>query len=76
MVRDALDHRHIVADEQEGEAEIGLQLHQQIEHLRLHRHVERGHRFVGHDQLGLRRQGAGDGDALALAARQFVRIAA
>ena len=73
-VADVLDHREIVGDEQIGEPELALQVHQQIEHLRLDRDVERGHRLVADDQLRLQRERAGDADALALAAGELVRI--
>ena len=43
--------------------------------MRLRRHVEAGHDLVGDDEVRLQRQGAGDACALALAARQLVRIA-
>ena len=42
---------------------------------RLHREVERRGRLVEQDEFGLERDGAGDGDALALAAGEFVREA-
>ena len=51
-----------------------LQIHQQIDDLRLNRHIQRGHRFVADDQLRIERQRARDADALALAAGEFVRI--
>ena len=41
-----LDHREIVRDEQIGQALLLLQVHHQIEHLRLDRHVERRDRLV------------------------------
>ena len=69
-------HAEIVRDEQIGEAELVLQVLQQVDHLRLDRHVERRDRLVADDQLGLERQRAGDADALALAAGEFVRVAA
>ena len=74
-VADVLDHRQIVRDEQIGQAELALQIHQQIEDLRLDRDVERGNRLVADDELGLQRERAGDADALPLAAGEFVRIA-
>jgi hypothetical protein len=52
-----------------------LQVAQQVDHLRLHAHVERRGRLVQHDEFRLQHHGAGDGDALALAAGEFVRIA-
>ena len=53
-----------------------LQVLQQIDDLRLDRDVERRDRLVAHDQLRLDRERARDADALALAAGEFVRIAA
>ena len=48
---------------------------QQGEDLRLDGDVERGRRLVGDQQVGLAGQRHGDGDALAHAARQLVRVA-
>ena len=53
-----------------------LQVLQQVDHLRLDRDVERRHRLVADDQLGLDGERAGDADALALAAGELVRVAA
>ena len=75
LVRQILDHGDVVRDEQVGQAEIALQLFQQIEDLRLHRNVERAGGLVADDQLRLHRQRARDGNALALPAGEFVRIA-
>ena len=74
-VRDVLDDGKVVGDEQIGHAEVALQIGQQVDHLRLHRDVERGDGLVAHDQLGSQRQGAGDHEALALAAGELVRKA-
>ena len=51
-VGDVVDHRQIVRDEQIGEAELLLQVLQQIEDLRLHRNVERRDRLVADDRSG------------------------
>ena len=51
-------HRQVVADEDVGQAELVLQVLQQVEHLRLHRHVERAHRLVEHQHLGVERRGS------------------
>jgi hypothetical protein len=64
-------HAEVVRDEQVGEPELVLQVHQQVQHLRLHRNVERRDRLVGDDERGLTDQRAGDADALALAAGEF-----
>jgi hypothetical protein len=66
--------REVVADEQVGKPELLLEVAHQVEDLRLHRYVERRGRLVADDELRLRRQRTGDGDALTLAAGEFVRI--
>ena len=71
----ARDDAQIVADEEIGEAVPLLQIAQQIDDLRLHRHVERRGRLVEHDEFRLEHHRAGDRDALALAAGEFVRVA-
>ncbi len=54
--RNVPDDREIVGDEDVGQTEPMLQIHQQVDDLRLHRDVERGHRLVADDQLRLDRQ--------------------
>ena len=75
VVRDVAHHAQVVRDEQVGQAQVALQVGQQVQHLRLNRHIERRYRLVGHEQRGIEHQGARDGDALALAAGEHVRIA-
>ncbi len=53
-----------------------LEIDEQVEHLRLDRHVERGHRFVADEELGLHRERARDADSRALSAGELVRVAA
>src|SRR5262249_39749907 len=65
----------IVADEKVGEPVSGLERTQELDHLYLDRSVERGGGLVEDDQPRLQYEGAGQRDALALAARQLVRIA-
>ena len=65
--------REVMADEKVGKAILFLQVDQQVQHLRLHRHVERRDRLVGHDHVGIDRQGLGDAQPLALAAGEFMR---
>ena len=62
-------------DEQDREAEPLLQVLQEGQDLRLHGDVERRDRLVGDEHLGFERERAGDADALALAAGEFVRVA-
>ena len=67
--------RQVVGDEQVGQVELGLQVLHQVDDLGPDRHVEGRDRLVGDDEVGLDRQGAGDADALALAAGELVRVA-
>ena len=50
------------------------QLLEQVQHRRLHRHVEGGDGLVGDEHLGLERERARDAHALALAARELTRV--
>ena len=45
------DDAHVVRDDDDRHAELVAQVHQQVEHLRLDGHVERGRRLVGDQQL-------------------------
>ena len=69
-----LHDREVVRHEQVGEPEPGLDIEQQREHAGLRRHVQRRDRFVEQQDLRLHRQGAGDGDALALPGRELVGV--
>jgi hypothetical protein len=73
VVGAAGDHAEVVAHEHHGHVALAPLLVEQVEDLRLHRDVERGGGLVGEQQLGAARQGDGDDDALAHAARQLVR---
>ena len=75
FVREVVDDRDVVGDEEVGEAAPALQRAQQVQDLRLHRDVERAGRLVADDQLRVDRQRACDGDALPLTARELVRVA-
>ena len=68
-------HAEVVADEQAGQPEVAAQLHEQVEHLRLDRDVERRDGFVADQEFGLDRERARDADAGALPAGELVRIA-
>ena len=73
-VADMPDHGQVVRDHHVGQAQLVLQVLEQVDDLGLDRHVKRGDRLVGDDQLGPQRQGAGDPDALPLAAGELVRV--
>ena len=70
-VADLIDHRQVMGDEQVGQAELGLQVHQQLEDLGLHGHVQSGHRLVQHNEAAAPDEGGGDGHPLALTAGEL-----
>ncbi len=74
-MRDVPHDAEIVRDEEIGEAQLRLQVGEEVEDLRLDRDVERRDRLVGDDELRREHERAGDRDALALAAGEHVRIA-
>ena len=53
IVADTLHHGHVVADEEEAQLHLLLQFHHQVEHLRLHRHVQSRDGLIRDDQLGV-----------------------
>ncbi len=69
------DDREVVRDDHVREPELVLEVVQQVDHLRLDRHVQRRDRFVGDDQLRAQGERAGDADALTLSAGELVRVA-
>ena len=74
-VGDVADDVEVVRDEDVGQAEVALQVLEQVQDLRLHRDVERRDGLVADDQLRIDGERAGDADALALAAGELVREA-
>ena len=64
----------VVRDEQVRQVELVLQIHQQVDDLRLNRHVKGGHRLVRHDQFGSDGERARDADPLSLTAGELVGI--
>ena len=74
-VADVPDHGQVVRDHHVGQAQLFLQILEQVDDLGLDRHVQRGNRLVGDDQLGPQRERAGNPDALPLAAGELVRVA-
>jgi len=74
-VADILDYGQVVRHEEISQGEGLLQVVQQVEHLRLDRHVQRRDRFVADDQFRAQRQGAGDPDPLTLTAGECVWVA-
>ena len=74
-VGDVADDREVVGDEQVGQPEVVLEALEQVDDLRLDRHVEGADRLVADDQVGLHGERPGDPDPLPLAAAELVRVA-
>ncbi|MNY00831.1 hypothetical protein D3C86_1333400 [compost metagenome] len=68
------DDPQVVGDQHDGGTPLGADVAHQIEDLGLDGHVEGGGGLVGDEQLGLAREGHGDDDALAHAARELVGV--
>ena len=63
-----------MGNEDIGQAQILLQLFEQVQNLRLNGNVQRGNRLVANDDFGVHRQSAGNADTLTAAAVQLMRI--
>ena len=63
-----------MGDEEEGEVELSLEASQQVEQLRLNRHVERGGGLVEDDEAWLGHECACEPDTLALPAGELVWV--
>ena len=48
------DHRQVVADEQNGQVQLALQVFQQVQHVRLNRHIQRRCRLAAHQKARAR----------------------
>ncbi len=64
-VGDPASEAEVVGDEQVAEAEVFLELHEQVHDLGANADVEGADRFVADEEPGFDGEGAGDGDALA-----------
>ncbi len=69
-----MDDREVVRDEQVRQLQLALQVLHQVQHLRLHRDIERRGRLVADEELGIARQRPRNRDPLSLAAGKLVRI--
>ena len=71
-MRDGAHHAQVVRDEEVGQTMPVAQIDQEVEDLRADRDIQGADRLIADHQLGMQRQGAGDTDPLALAAREFM----
>ena len=74
VIADMAHHCQVVADKQIGQAALFLQVFHDVEHLRLHTHVQCTGGLVTDQKLGIRSQGAGNRNALALPTGELVRV--
>ena len=70
------DDAEVVRDQDHADVEVALDLVDQLEDLRLHRHVERGRGLVGDQHVGVVDERHRDHRALPHAARELVRVVA
>src|SRR5258706_15796701 len=75
-IGDARHNTEVMCDEHDSGVEVASQTGDELENLRLDRHVERGGWLVGDQQLWIARERDGDHDALAHAAAELVGIRA
>ena len=76
LVADMLDDGEVVGNEEVGETELVLQVHEEVHDLGLNGDVEGADRLVADDEFGFDGEGPGDADPLALAAAELVGEAA
>ena len=74
LVGDLGDDAEVVRDQDHGRVELGAQAVEQLEDLRLDRHVERRRRLVGDQDVRVARERHRDHRPLAHAARELVRV--
>ncbi len=67
-------HRQIMRNKQKSYFRFLLNILKQIHNLRLYTDIQRGHRFIRHDEARIHRQRARDTDPLPLSAAELVRI--
>ncbi|GGX43010.1 hypothetical protein GCM10007385_08560 [Tateyamaria omphalii] len=68
------DHAQIMCDDHEGQPKVAGQIAQQIDHLRLHRDIQRRDWFIPNDKPWTGCQSARDPDPLSLATTKLVWI--
>ncbi len=75
-VREVVHQVQVVGNEQERKPHLGAKVVEQVDDLCLHRDIKRRDRFVSHDEGGVAGERPRDADALALAAGEFMGVAA
>ena len=67
-------HAHLVRDDDDGDAELAVDIADQLKDLARGLGIERAGRFIAEQDLRVRGECAGDGDALLLSAGKLRRI--
>ena len=73
-IGDMFHNRKIMGDKQVGQSKLLLELPEQVDDLRLDRHIQRGNRLVADNEIRSKRQRPGDADSLPLPARELMGI--
>jgi len=63
-------------DEEIGQPKLLLQIFEDVQHLRLDGHIQRRDRFIANNKARTEGKSPGDSNALALPAREFMRVTA
>lgn len=74
IAADLVGGREIVGDVDKGDSTVHMQSAQTLDNRRTHRGVHHGHRFIGDHDPRMQKQGACNGNALALASAELVRV--
>ena len=73
-IADMFDDAQVMRNKNIGQMIFFLKLIQQIQYLRLNRHIQCGNRFIADHQFRRQRQGSGNIDSLSLPSGKFVWI--
>ncbi len=69
VIGNAGHHIQVMADKNQRHLQIGAQLPQQFQNFRLHRHIQRGGRFIGNQQHRIAGESHGNHNPLDLSPR-------
>ena len=73
-IADMSNDSEIMGYEKIGEIIFFLDIHEQIDYLRLNGNIECGYRFVAYDKIGIAGQSTGDTYPLPLSTGEFMRV--
>src|SRR5665648_61338 len=73
-VRNMLDNRKVMGDEQICQIKFLLKIHEQVDDLGLNRYIERRNRFITYHKLRVEREGTRNTDSLPLSSGELMGI--